>query len=129
MARYAEDIIVDKKDQLEKIEGVCLPNEIIRAVFDLKGGGSGFIGLTDRRLIYYDKAFLKKKKAMVSLPYSRIACVASEDNSGFFIRSGFLVSDTLTIEPIGLEPRTFVFRGGDKAHRAHNIIMEYLLEE
>jgi len=129
MARYAEDMTVDKKDQLEKIEGVCLPNEMIRAVFDMKGGGTGFIGLTDRRIIYYDKAFLKKKKAMVSIPYRCIACVASEDNSGFFIKSGFFVSDTLTIEPIGLEPRTFVFRGGEKAHRAHNIIMEYLLEE
>jgi len=37
MAVYAEDIIVDKKDQLEKIEGLCLEDEIIRAVFDLKG--------------------------------------------------------------------------------------------
>jgi hypothetical protein len=62
MARYAEDMTVDKKDQLEKIEGVCLPNETIRAVFDLKGGGSGFIGLTNKRLIYYDKAFLKKNR-------------------------------------------------------------------
>ena len=129
MAQHAEDMTVDKKDQLEKIEGVCLPDEIIRAVFDMKGGGTGFLGLTDKRVIYYDKAFLKKKKAMVSIPYSRIACVASEDNSGFFIKSGFLVSDTLTIELIGLEPRTFVFRGGDKAHRAHSIIMEYLLKE
>ena len=68
MARYSEDMMVDKKDQLEKIEGVCLPNETIRAVFDMKGGGTGFIGLTDRRVIYYDKAFLKKKKAMVSIP-------------------------------------------------------------
>ena len=49
MVRYAEDMTVDKKDQLEKIEGVCLPNEMIRAVFDMKGGGTGFIGLTDRR--------------------------------------------------------------------------------
>lgn len=128
MAQHAPDIIVDKKDQLEKIEGVCLPNEIIRAVFDLKGGGTGFLGLTDKRIIFYDKAFMKKRKAIVSIPYSRIASVASEDNKGFFIRSGFLVSDTLTIEPIGLEPRTFEFRGGDKAHAAHNIIMEYLLE-
>jgi len=128
MAKHAPDIIVDKKDQLEKIEGVCLPNEIIRAVFDLKGAGTGFLGLTDKRIIFYDKAFMKKKKAIVSIPYSRIASVASEDNKGFFIRSGFLVSDTLTIEPIGLEPRTFEFRGGDKAHAAHNIIMEYLLE-
>lgn len=128
MAQHAPDIIVDKKDQLEKIEGVCLPNEIIRAVFDLKGGGTGFLGLTDKRIIFYDKAFMKKRKAIVSIPYSRIASVASEDNKGFIIRSGFLVSDTLTVDPIGLEPRTFEFRGGDKAHAAHNIIMEYLLE-
>ena len=128
MAKHAQDIIVDKKDQLEKIEGVCLPNEIIRAVFDLKGAGTGFLGLTDKRIIFYDKAFMKKKKAIVSIPYSRIASVASEDNKGFFIRGGFLVSDTLTIDPIGLEPRTFEFRVGDKAHAAHNIIMEYLLE-
>ena len=128
MAKHAPDIIVDKKDQLEKIEGVCLPNEIIRAVFDLKGAGTGFLGLTDKRIIFYDKAFMKKKKAIVSIPYSRIASVASEDNKGFFIKSGFLASGTLTIDPIGLEPRTFEFRGGDKAHAAHNIIMEYLLE-
>jgi len=32
MAKYAEDITVDKKDQLEKIEGICLPDETIRAV-------------------------------------------------------------------------------------------------
>jgi len=127
MAQRAHDIMVDKKDQLEKIEWVCLPDELIRAVFDLKGGGTGFLGLTDKRIIFYDKAFLKKKKAIVSIPYSRIASVASEDNKGFIIKSGFFVSDTLTIEPIGLEPRTFEFRGGDKAHIAHNIIMEYLL--
>lgn len=127
MGQYAEDIIVDKKEQLEKIEGVCLPGETIRAVFDLKGRGTGFLGLTDKRIIYYDKAFLKSKKALVSIPHDRIASVASEDNSGFIIRRGFLVSDTLTIQPIGLEAKTFEFRGGEKAHMAHNIIMEYLL--
>jgi len=80
MAQRAPDIMVDKKDQLEKIEGVCLPDETIRAVFDLKGRGTGFLGITDKRIIYYDKAFLKSKKALVSIPHDRIACVASEDN-------------------------------------------------
>jgi len=127
MTEYAEDIIVDKEDQLEKIESVCLPDEIIRAVFDLKGRGTGFIGITDKRIIYYDKAFLKAKKALVSIPYDRIASVASEDNKGFIIKKGFLVSDTLTIQPIGSGPKTFKFRGGEKAHIAHNIIMEHLL--
>ena len=128
MAKYAEDMAVDKKDQLEKIEGICLPNELIRAVFDLKGAGSGFVGFTDKRVIYYDKAFLKSKKAMVSIPYARITSVASEDNKGFLLKRGFFVGDTLTINPIGMEPQEFQFRGGDKAHHAHNIIMEYLLE-
>lgn len=127
MAIYAEDIIVDKKDQLEKIEGICIEDEIIRAVFDLKGRGTGFIGITNKRVIYYDKEFLRGKKALVSIPINRIAAVASEDNKGFLIKSGFLVSDTLTISSMGLEPKTFEFRGGDKAHQAHNILMEYLL--
>ena len=127
MAIYAEDIIVDKKDQLEKIEGICMEDEIIRAVFDLKGRGTGFIGITNKRVIYYDKEFLRGKKALVSIPINRIAAVASEDNKGFLIKSGFLVSDTLTISSMGLEPKTFEFRGGDKAHQAHNILMEYLL--
>lgn len=127
MATYSDDMIVDKKEQLEKIEGVCLPDEIIRAVFDAKGAGTGFLGITDKRIIFYDKAFLKSKKALVSVPYSRIASVASEDNKGFLIKKGFFVTDTLTINPIGMEAKTFEFRGGDKAHIAHNIIMEYLL--
>ena len=127
MARYAEDMVVDKKEQLQKIESICLPDETIRAVFDVKGAGTGFLGITDKRIIYYDKAFLKSKKALVSIPYSRIASVASEDNKGFLIKKGFFVSDILTINAIGLEPKTFEFRGGDKAHRAHNIIMEHLL--
>jgi hypothetical protein len=127
MAIHAEDITVDRKDQLEKIEGVCLPDETIQAVFDLKGRGTGFLGITDKRIIYYDKAFMKSKKALVSIPHHRIASVASEDNKGFIIKKGFLVSDTLTISPIGLEPKTFEFRGGEKAHLAHNIIMKYLL--
>ena len=128
MARYADDMMVDKKEQLEKIENICLPGETIRAVFDMKGVGTGFLGITDKRIIYYDKAFLKSKKALVSIPYGRIASVASEDHKGFLIRKGFFVSDILTINTIGLEPKTFEFRGGDKAHQAHNIIMEYLLE-
>lgn len=120
--------MVDKKEQLEKIESICLPDEIIRAVFDMKGAGTGFLGITDKRIIYYDKAFLKSKKALVSIPFERIASVASEDHKGFLIKSGFFISDILTISPIGLEPKTFEFRGGDKAHIAHNMIMEHLLK-
>ncbi len=127
MAIHADDIIVDKKEQLEKIEDFCLPDEVIRAVFDLKGAASGFIGVTNKRIIFYDKAYMKSQKAMVSIPYSRISTVGSEDNKGFLVKKGFFVTDKLTISGLGFDDKTFEFRGGDKAHQAHNIIMEYLL--
>ena len=127
MPEYAGDMHVDKKDQLEKIEAVCLPDELIRAVFDLKGRGTGFIGITDKRIVYYDKEWLKSKKALVSIPFSRISSVASEDSKGFFITKGFFVSDTLAITISGQGVKLFEFRGGDKAHLAHMIIMEHIL--
>ncbi|MBN1855736.1 MAG: PH domain-containing protein [Dehalococcoidia bacterium] len=127
MPEYAGDMHVDKKDQLEKIEAVCLPDELIRAVFDLKGRGTGFLGITDRRIVYYDKEWLKSKKALVSIPFSRISSVASEDSKGFFITKGFFVSDTLAITISGQGTKLFEFRGGDKAHLAHMIIMEHIL--
>jgi hypothetical protein len=127
MAIYASGMYVDKKEQLEEVEDFCLANEVIRAVFDLKGVSTGFLAITDKRLIYYDKEFFKKEKAVVSLPYSRIAQVASDDEKGILIRRGFFVSDKLYIYPQGLEPKVFEFRGGDKAHMAHYLIMEHLL--
>ncbi|MDA0987639.1 MAG: PH domain-containing protein [Chloroflexi bacterium] len=129
MAVHGADIIVDKKDQLEKIEEYCLPQETIHAVFDLKGSSTGFIGMTDKRLIYYDKEFLGKKKAVVSIPYSRIVSVSSEDDSGIFVKRGFFASDSLMIQVMGMDNKVFEFRGGDKAHKAHAIIMEYILGE
>ena len=127
MAIHADDIVVDRRDQLEKIEDFCQEDEVIRAVFDLKVAASGFIGITDKRVIFYDKAYMREQKAMVSIPYSRISMVGSEDDKGFLIRSGRFVTNKLTISGLGFDDRTFEFRGGDKAHRAHQIIMEYLL--
>jgi hypothetical protein len=127
MAIHSDDMLFDKKDQLEKIEGFCQENEVIRAVFDLKGAGSGFIGITDKRVIFYDKSLVTERKAMISIPYSRISAVGSEDDRGFLIRSGRFVINRLTLSGLGFDDRTFEFRGGDKAHHAHRIIMEYLL--
>jgi len=64
---------------------------------------------------------------MISIPYSRISAVGSEDDKGFLLRSGRFVTNRLTISGLGFEDRTFEFRGGEKAHLAHRIIMEYLI--
>ena len=128
MPEYAGDMYVDKREQLEKVEPLCLPDELIRAVFDLKGRGTGFLAITDRRLIYYDKEWLKNRQAIVSIPFSRITSVASEDNKGFFVQRGFFLSESLMITIQGEGMKTFEFRGSDKAHLAHMIIMEHLLQ-
>lgn len=126
MAIHADDLIFDKKEQLDKIDAYCLPDEIIRAVFDLKGAGTGLIGLTDKRIIFLDKEFMRSQKAMVSIPYSRIGMVASEDKQGIF-KKGFFASNKLILTGMGFQDKIFEFRGSDKAHQAHNIMMEYLL--
>jgi hypothetical protein len=64
-----DDVVFDKRDQLEKIEAALLPGEEIKAVFDLKGGGTGFLEITAKRVIFQDNNFLRRMKALVSIPY------------------------------------------------------------
>jgi hypothetical protein len=115
----------DKKEQLEKIEAALLPGEEVLGVFDMKGGGTGFLGVTSKRIIVYDKAFMRKMKAVVSIPYSRIHSVAAEDESGVLTGRGFFSSSKVVITA-GSESYEFEFRGADKAHHAHNMILSMM---
>jgi len=120
------DIVHDRKDQLKRIQQLLVTGERLYAVFDLKGGGTGFIGITDLRLVFMDQAFLRKQKAIVSVPYTRITAVGAED-SGKLILSSILGSSTLFV----LTPTkdwTFIFRSNDKAHLAYGLIMRNLLQ-
>ena len=118
--------LYDKKEQLQKIETGLLPGETIEAVFDMKGGGTGFIGITNKRVIIYDKAFLRKMKAVVSIPYSRIASVAAEDEAGLFTGRGFFGSSKMVIVTSHGEYE-LEFRGADKAHIAHNLVLSHMV--
>lgn len=118
--------IYDHREQLNKIQALAVPNEIIYAVFDLKGSGTGFVGITDRRLIFMDQAFLGRKKAVVSLPYTKITMIAAEDSGNILLGSVF-GSSQLTIVA-GDRDWDFDFRSNDKAHRAYTLIMQNLLQ-
>lgn len=112
----------DKKDQFERIQQYCLPGEVLYAVFDMKGGGTGFLGITDLRLIFFDQAFMRKQKAMVSVPFTKVTMVASEDSGALiFVTSKLLVR-------AGDQTWEFEFRSNDKAHRAYRLIMHNLLQ-
>ena len=112
--------IFDKKDQLTRIQAYLIQNENLYAVFDCKGGGTGFVGITDQRVIFYDQGILLKKKSMVSIPYNQVIGIASVDEG--------IVFQTSEITLITAAGRFgFEFRGGDKAHKAYAYIMHQLL--
>jgi hypothetical protein len=113
--------IFDNKSQYDRIAAYAIPGENIYAVFDCKGGGTGFVGITDRRVIFYDQTGLvSKKKAMISIPYNQIIGVSSEDEGTIF-----KTSEVTLITAAG--KFSFEFRGGDKAHSAYTYIMSQIL--
>jgi len=120
------DVPFDRKEQLDKVQAALLPDEEVEAVFDMKGGGTGFLGITTRRVIVYDKSFLRKMKAVVSIPYSRITSIATEDESGLFMGRGFFASSKLAVTTSHGDYE-FEFRGADKAHIAHDLILSHMV--
>jgi hypothetical protein len=120
--------VFDRAEQLQKIEAALLPGEQIYAVYDMKGGGTGFVGITSQRVIVYDKAYLRTKQALVSIPYARIVTVAAEDQPSVLTgRSSFFSSSALTLALQGDTHYHFDFRGADKALHAHNLILWHML--
>jgi hypothetical protein len=114
--------IYDNKSQFERVAAYLIPGEVLAAVFDCKGGGTGFVGLSDRRLIFYDQGVLLKKKTMVSIPYNQIVAVASGDEGVIF-----QTSEITIITAAGRF--VFQFRGADKAHWAYRYILDQLLSQ
>lgn len=117
-----EGVEFDNPDQLKQITPWILTGERLHAVYDCKGAGTGFVGVTTKRLVFYDKAFLAKRKALTSVPFSKITSVSSIDEGGFFRSTSELVVRA------GSDTYSFEFRGGDKAQRAYQLIMTELLQ-
>lgn len=116
-------VVFDKKDQYDRILPYLLPNEILFCVYDCKGVGTGFVGVTDKRLIYYDQdmAGIVKHKKMVSLPYNQIVTVMAADDGVFFKTSRIFVTTT------GQAVADFEFRGPEKALWVYKFITGQML--
>lgn len=115
-----QQIDFDNKSQLERIQGGLIEGEALYAVYDMKGGGTGFIGITNRRLIVQDEGKVRKKRSLISIPYSRITMLASKDEGGLLRRTS-----ELTVIA-GNQEFEMEFRSSDKAERAYNLIIQHL---
>lgn len=117
-------VIYDQESQYKQILPWIIAGERLFAVYDCKGAGTGFVAITNKRLLFYDKAPLRKRKVLMSVPFTRISAVGSVDQG-----RGLLGATSELIVKTGSEEYEFEFRGGDKAQQAYRFIMEELLQE
>jgi hypothetical protein len=116
------DVVYDNKGQLQQIESGLLDGEQIIAVYDAVGAGTGFIGLTNRRLIIQDKSFAGKRVAITSIPYSKVSSVSVVSNKSW--AGQFFSTGTIAIT-VGTHTYEVEFRGSEKTHHVHNVILHY----
>lgn len=110
--------IYDNKSQHERIVLYMLPGEILQAVYDCKGAGTSFVGLSDRRLIFYDQGMLIRKKTMVSIPYQRVIGIACADDESSILGTTEIVVLTAAGN------FTFEFRHINRAQWVYQYVMD-----
>nr|BFE80876.1 hypothetical protein GCM10020093_034770 [Planobispora longispora] len=117
------EIAFDSQEQLQQIQDGLMPGEQIIAVYDAIGAGTGFLGLTDKRVIVQDKSFVGKKVAITSIPYSKISSVSVVSNKSF--AGSFFSSGTIALN-VGTHTYEMEFRGDGKAHHVHSVILHFI---
>lgn len=118
------DVVFDKQDQFDKISGNLMEGETLYAVYDGIGVGTGFIGLTDRRVIIQDNSFVGKKVALTSIPYKRIQSVSYVSDKSML---GKLASNSTISIAAASTMYEVSFRGDAKAKHAHDVILHYIM--
>ena len=115
--------VFDRQEQLQQIQSGLLDGEQIIAVYDAIGAGTGFIGMTDRRVIIQDKSFVGKKVAITSIPYSKITSVSVVSNKSW--GGSFFSTGAIAIH-VGTHTYEVEFRGAEKSHHVHNVILHHI---
>ena len=118
------DPVYDKQEQYERIRDGLLPGESVVAVYDCIGAGTGFVGLTDQRVILQDNSFVGKKVALTSVPYNRVHAVSFVANKSLL---GKFASTSEVAILVGGEQHECEFRGHDKARLVHDTILARML--
>jgi hypothetical protein len=115
----------DKQEQYDKIASGLLPGETIIAVYDAIGSGTGFIGITNLRVILQDNSFVGKKVALTSVPYNRVNAVSFVSDKSMF---GKFASTSQIAVSAGGHTHQVQFRGDEKGQFVHDAILSHMLK-
>ncbi len=116
------DIQHDIRDQLDTVQQGLLDGEEVYAVYDGKGTGTGFIGLTSLRVVLQDESYVGGQVALTSIPYSHVHAVSLVSNKSFL--GGFVEASTVAITISG-HVYEVELRGHDKARHVHDVILHF----
>src|SRR5207247_8572725 len=108
-----KQVVVERGDQWQQIQRGRMAGEQLCAVYDAKGAATGFLALTDRRVIIQDKSYIGKKIAMLSLPYTRIATVGILSDKSWM--GNFYSTSEILITTSSGTHHEVMFRGNDQA--------------
>ncbi|RJQ80334.1 hypothetical protein D5S17_07645 [Pseudonocardiaceae bacterium YIM PH 21723] len=122
--RVNQGPVFDKRDQFDKVSSGLLQGEQIIAVYDAIGVGTGFIGLTNLRVVIQDNSFVGKKVAITSIPYSKISSVSFVADKSMFGK--FASSSNIAIST-SHGNHEVDFRGDEKAKHTHDVILWHML--
>ena len=116
------DARYDRREQYQQIVSGLLPGENVIAVYDAVGVGTGFIGLTDKRVILQDKSFVGKRVAITSIPYAKVTAVSLVSDKSW--AGNFFSTGKIAIH-VGAQTWEIDVRGVEKTQHIHNVILHY----
>lgn len=116
--------VFDKQDQFNRIVANLLQGEFVLAVYDCIGAGTGFVGITNRRVIVQDNSFVGKKTALTSIPYSKVNAVSFVSDKSMW---GFASTSSISISAGGRE-YLVDFRGEQKARHVHDVVLWHMMQ-
>ena len=123
------EVAQDRPDQLQLIQSALLNGEQLFAVYDEKGFGTGFVAVTDKRLILQNPGFIhmgtgRKKNATLSLPYSRIVEVGLLSDKSIF--GTFFSTSEIYVRTSAGDIHAAVLRSPDRAKYLHDVVLHYI---
>lgn len=116
-----KSVAADKAKKLEKVRQevmpMLLPDEELDSCFPLT---LDFIAITNKRLLFVDKKWNSSKRAMISVPWSKVTGVLME-------RGGFMSFSQEVEVAVGSKAYEFKFYSPEEAMGAYNTILNKVL--